>query len=292
MGARSLDRARAFAERFDIPRAYGSYEELVADSDIDVVHIGTLHHTHYEHARLALEAGKAVLLEKAFTLDQRQARDLADLAEERGLFLMEAMWTRFLPHMIELRNRVASGAIGEPRYLHADFGFHDEYDPKLRFYDITAGGGSLLDRGIYCLSWVANLVGLPQKIAASATLAPNGVDAQISAILDYPAAQALIESAVNISTPQEAWIAGTKGMIKVGPRFWSPAPLEIHVGDAVETWTHPTVAAGYEYEVAEVARCVAAGETSSSVMPVEETVALMGVMDEMRRQAGVHFPGE
>jgi predicted dehydrogenase len=295
VAARSKERAQTFADKFAIPRAYGSYQEIVSDPEVDVVYIATVHNTHFPAAKLALEAGKNVLMEKAFTLNQSEAQQLADLAKAKGLFLMEAMWTRFLPHMVELRNRINAGDLGELRYAHVDFGFRDEYDPNTRFYDPKIGGGALLDRGIYSVSWAVNLLGIPDAISARATLAPTGVDAQVSAILDYTEkeAQALVESALNVTTPQDAWISGTKGSIRLPAPFWAPTRLEIQLaGSDPEVWSHPTQARGYEYEIAEVARCLSAGQTESKVMPVAETVAIMGVLDEIRAQCGVSFPGE
>ncbi|MDR0416421.1 MAG: Gfo/Idh/MocA family oxidoreductase [Propionibacteriaceae bacterium] len=295
VAARSAARAQSFAQEFEIPSSYGSYAELVADPDVDVVYIATVHSTHFDNAKLALEAGKPVLLEKAFTMNQAEARTLADLAASKGLFLMEALWTRFLPHMVELRNRINSGALGELRYAHADFGFRNDYDPATRFYDPAVGGGALLDRGVYPVSWVVGLMGLPEAVSGRAVLTPDGVDAQISAVLDYPSqsAQALVESALNVTTPQEAWAAGSDGMVRVRRPFWIPTVLEIHqAGRDVETWEHPVVARGYEYELAEVARQIAAGATESPAMPLRETVAIMGILDELRSQCGIKFPGE
>jgi predicted dehydrogenase len=295
VASRSVERGQAFAQKFGAARVYSSYAELVADPDIDVVYVATLHHTHHGAAKLALEAGKAVLLEKAFTMNQEEAADLLQTAKERDVFLMEAMWTRFLPQQVELRNRIAAGVIGEPRFASNDFGFRNDFDAASRFYDPAVGGGALLDRGIYSISWVADLLGIPEGVVAKAHLAPSGVDAQFSAVLDYPGklAQATVEAAVNITTPQDAWISGTEGMIRIPSRWWQPSSLEIHTGDNdIETWSYPVKAAGYEYEIAEVARRVANGEKFSPNMTPEDSVAIMGVLDEIRRQTGVVFPGD
>ncbi|MDR1824788.1 MAG: Gfo/Idh/MocA family oxidoreductase [Bifidobacteriaceae bacterium] len=295
VGARSAERAQAFADKFGAARAYGSYEELVADDQVQVVYVATTHNTHYPAAKLALEAGKHVLMEKAFTVNQREAAELAELAAARGLFLMEAMWTRFLPHMVELRERVAAGVIGDPLYFSADFGFRNEFDPDTRFYSPELGGGALLDRGIYPISAAVSLFGLPEAVVSAATLAPSGVDAQFCAILDYPSkgAQAVVESALNVTTPQAALLAGSAGMVKLPAPFWAPTALEIAVeGKEPEVWRYQTVGRGYEYQIAEVARRVAAGETESPVMPVAETVAIMGLMDTIRAQCGITLPGD
>ncbi|MDR0592469.1 MAG: Gfo/Idh/MocA family oxidoreductase [Bifidobacteriaceae bacterium] len=292
VGSRSRERAEAFAARFGAPRAYGSYEALAADPEVDVVYVATLHHTHHRLARLALEAGKAVLVEKAFTLNQAEARDLAELAAERGLFLMEAMWTRFLPHMTALRQWVAAGRLGEVRYVQGDFGFASAYDPTSRFFDPAVGGGALLDRGVYPLYLAADLLGLPERVTASATLAPSGADSQVSAILDYPNGQALIESSMIVTTPQEAWVAGTEAMVRLAGAYWRPTTLELRSGGKVEMWSRETLAAGYEYELAEVARRVSDAATESPLMPVSQSVGLMGVLDQIRAQIGVKFPGD
>jgi predicted dehydrogenase len=287
-----MERAQTFAEQFGAPRAYASYADLVADPEVQVVYVATVNSTHHDIAALALRAGKAVLLEKPFTLDQAEAADLAALAARHGTFLMEAMWTRFLPHIVELRRLVQTGRIGQPLFGRADFGFHQAYDPASRLYSPALGGGALLDVGIYPISWAVNLLGLPSGLSARAQLAPSGVDSQVSAILDYGAggAQVLVNASVGVTTPQDAWICGTEGMIQVTSPWWRPASLVIHSGDQVETWPQsavPAQAAGYEYQIAEVARRVSAGELESPVMPVAESVAIMGLLDTIRQDCGI-----
>jgi predicted dehydrogenase len=295
VGSRSAARARDFAERFEIPAAHGSYQELVADPGVDIVYVATPNSFHHEHARLALEAGKPVVVEKTFTLNQAQAQDLADLAQDRGLFLMEGMWTRFLPHAAELRERLARGVIGDVVTLTVDFGERNAFDAGDRFHDPGLGGGALLDRGVYCVAWAVDLLGLPGTVQARADLTGTGVDGHVSAILGYPErqAQALIQASIVADTPQESWIAGTGGLIRVDRRFWEPTLLDMRGDDgAHDVWTHATRSRGYEYEIAEAARRVSAGETSSPLLPPAQSVAIMGVMDQIRSQIGVRFPGE
>jgi predicted dehydrogenase len=295
VGSRTLDRALDFAAEFDIPASHGSYEDLVEDPDVDVIYVATPNSEHYAHAMLALEAGKHVLVEKSFALNQAQAREIVDLAASRKLFCMEAMWTRFLPHHVELRRLVQEGEIGELVTAVAPFGARNEFDPESRFFSPRLGGGSLLDMGIYSVSWIVDLFGEPGTIQARGELTTTGVDALQSAILGYPArgAHAVAQSTIAAPTPQDAWIAGTDGFIRVTPQFWAPASLTItHRDGTTDEWFEDVIPHGYQYEIAEVARRITNGETFSPLMTPEQSVTIMGVLDEIRRQVGFAFPGE
>ncbi|MDR1428281.1 MAG: Gfo/Idh/MocA family oxidoreductase [Bifidobacteriaceae bacterium] len=295
VGSRSPARANEFAAQFGAERAHGSPEDLMADDGVDIVYIATPNSAHHAGARAALLAGKHVLVEKPFTLNQPEARDLADLAAERKAFLMEAMWTRFLPQQIKLRQLIADGALGELVTAWADFGSFNPMDAEGRFYSPNLGGGSLLDLGIYPVSWIVNLFGLPGSIRASGLLTQTGVDAQMTAILEYPAreASAVAMSSIVVDTPWEAVVAGTRGLVKVPRPFWGPSSLIIELADGtIEEWTAAVRSTGYEYELAEVATRIAAGETFSPEMAPAESVAIMGVLDAIRAQIGVRFPGD
>jgi predicted dehydrogenase len=292
-GSRDLARARAFAEELGVPRAHGSYEDLVADPGVDIVYVATPHSEHLAGAMLALRAGKPVLVEKSFALDAAQARAIIEEAGARGLFCMEAMWTRFLPHQVELRQRVADGMLGEIVAGAAAFGQRNEFDAASRFYSPYLGGGALLDRGVYTLSWLCDLLGRPGSVTARAQLAGTGVDGHVSALLEYPArdASAVAQASVYAALPNTAWLAGSRGYVEV-PSFWEPAPLHFTFSDGrTETWEWPTLrGAGYEFELAAAARSVSDGETTNPVMPPEQTLAIMELMDAIRSQVGITWP--
>jgi len=290
IGSRSKEKAQAFADKYDIPVACGSYEELVARPDVDVVYIATPNSEHHANTRLALEAGKNVLVEKPFTLTQGDAIDLAKLAQAKGLFITEAMWTRFLPHQIELRRRVANGDLGDLITAVADFGECDIPDFSNRFFSKALGGGSFYDKGIYPLMWIADLFGIPQTVQARAEMVPTGVDGHISVILGYPdqGVHAVAQSSILVQTPAAAWVAGTMGYCEV-PGFWSPAPLHFSFADGTkETWEWAGVASrGYEYELAATAQAITDGLLTHPLIPIEETIAIQGLLDEIRAQIGL-----
>jgi predicted dehydrogenase len=294
VASRNPQRASEFAARFDIPVSYGSYQELLNDPAVDAVYIATTNNAHHAHALMAITAGKNVVVEKTFALNQREAQEMVDAAAAAGVFIMEGMWTRFLPHMAKIRERIAQGFIGTPLALGADFGRRHSYDPTDRFYGQNHGGGTLLDRGVYPVSIAAHLLGLPTAILATADLAPNGVDSQVAIILSHQAgAQSILHSSAKVATPIRMWIAGTEGMIEtVGP-FFAPTPLALKRDDGqVERWDHPMPTRGMEFQFAEAARRINANEQLSPLMPPTETVQIMGVLDEIRTQAQVVFPGD
>jgi predicted dehydrogenase len=302
VGSRTAAAGQAFAAEFAVPRSYGSHADLVADPDVDVVYVATPHSAHAQGALLAISAGKHVLVEKAFTLDAVQAQRVVDAARAAGVFCMEAMWTRFLPHVVRLRERLADGAIGEVRTVVADHGQRFTPDPAHRLFDPALGGGALLDLGVYPISWAHMVLGAPSGIVATSVPAVTGVDAQTSAVLTYPGgAHALVTCTMESFTPRRAWIAGTLGTIDVEPTFYAPSRFTLRRDDGhVETFDPDVDAAGLpllagpgkglRFEAAEVARCVAAGLTESPGMPLDETVAVMATMDEIRRQIGLVHP--
>lgn len=228
VGSRSRDRADAFAAEHSIPRAYGTYEELVADQEVDIVYIATTNNAHFSNAKLALEAGKHVLLEKPFTLDAAQAKKLVRIARINNVFLMEAMWTRFLPNHTALFEKLAEGIIGEPLYLMAD---HNQNLPKHSFprlHDPALGGGSLLDLGVYPISLAHRVFGIPMRIQASASLMTGNVDESMGAIFDYSGGrQAIVHSSVRSAGPVKAFILGTSGRIEMDKSFYGFSPFTV-----------------------------------------------------------------
>jgi predicted dehydrogenase len=307
VGSRHLARSQAFADaqRAQHPhapvRAHGSYAALVADPAVDVVYVGTPNPDHAPSVRLALAAGKAVLCEKPFTLNRAEAEGVVALARERGLFLMEAMWTRCLPAIAEAKRLVDAGAIGEPLSVLADFGFAAPFPATHRVFDPALGGGALLDLGIYPLSLAAFLLGPVQAVQAMAQRGATGVDVHLAFQLKHAGdrvSQGLCS--LRATTGCGATVLGTTGRIEIEPQFhaaqalrvWRDAAGGASAPQVVERLERPARGDGFVPQVEEVQRCLRAGLRESPVMPLDESVALMGWMDEMRRQVGVSYPGE
>jgi predicted dehydrogenase len=293
VGSRSTASAAAFAERFHVPRAYASYDELVADPDIDAIYIATPHSSHAEDALRAIAAGTAVLCEKPFTINATEAATVVAAARARGVFVMEAMWTRFLPVFVAIREQIAAGRIGEVRLLSADFGFRTAVNPASRLFDPALGGGALLDVGVYCVSLASMLFGPPTGIQSLANLGSTGVDEQAAILLGHASgAMALLATATRTDTPHEATILGTAGMIRVAAPWWAARAYRITVDGVTEDCALPPLGNGYAHEAAEVARCVRAGLTESPIMPLDETIAIMRTLDALRAQWGLRYPME
>jgi predicted dehydrogenase len=303
VGSRTAAGAAAFADRFSVPRRYDSVAGLVGDPEVDAVYVATPHPAHAEGALAAVAAGKHVLVEKAFTVDAAQAHAIADAAREAGVVVLEAMWTRFLPHTLRIRELIAAGAVGDVRTVVADHGQWFAQDPTHRLFDPDLGGGALLDLGIYPVSWASMILGTPSRVTAVSDPAFTGVDAQTSVVLQYPGgAHAVLTSTLEALTPRRAWISGTEGTIEVDPTFYALTSFTLTRRDGhVERFETPAEIVGgrgdgggkgLRFEAAELARCVAEGLTESPHLPVAETVAIMETMDEIRRQIGLVYPGE
>jgi predicted dehydrogenase len=277
VGSRAGGTAEAFAERYGIGRAYGSYAELAADDKVDVVYVATPHNVHHSAARTCLEAGRAVLVEKPFTTTAADAEDLVALARERNLFAMEAMWTRFNPLVARLRALVADGAIGEVKAVYADFSENFPFDAGHRLWAPELAGGALLDLGVYPVSFAWMLLGAPATVQAMTTPAPTGVDANTGILFGYESgAVALLHCGFLATSPQTATITGTKGWVEVAGPFWHPDTMTLHRdGAEPETFRVEPAGHGYTYQAEEVARCVDAGLTESPAMPLDESVAIV-----------------
>jgi predicted dehydrogenase len=289
VASRSLDRAQAFAGRHDIDRAHGSYAEILADPDVDVLYLATPHPQHHALALGALRAGKALLVEKAFTATTAGAVEIVDLARETGVFVMEAMWTRFQPAVVALRELVADGAIGEVRSVQADLGVSREYDPADRLFDLALGGGALLDLGVYVASFAQMLLGTPERVVAAGSLFASGADAEATLLLDYADGRtATLMTSLRNALPGQARVFGTTGWIDVLPRFHHPTTIVLHrAGAEPETITRQPIGAGYAHELIEVTDCVRAGRTESAVMPLADTLAVQTLLGEAAEQLGV-----
>lgn len=282
VGSRKAESADAFGARLGIPARHASYEALANDPDVDIVYVATPHPMHHGNARLALEAGKPVLVEKPFTMDAAEARDLVGLARDRGLFLMEAMWTRFLPHVRHIRELLPS--LGDVVTVSADHGQWFAEDPAFRLFAPELGGGALLDLGIYPVSFASMVLGAPDRVAAMATPAFTGVDAQMSMLFGYKSgAQAVLSCTLSAVSPTTAAIVGTEARIEVEGPFYAPASFTLIQRDGERT-RHEYVdeGRGLRHQADEVARLLAEGATESPLMPLDETVSIMATMDEVR----------
>lgn len=294
VGSRTAERAVAFAEEFGGARAHGSYEELAADPEVDAIYVATPHPFHAEHSILCLEAGKPVLCEKPFTVNAEQARVAVETARRCDVFLMEAMWTRFLPVMDQVRAWLQEGAIGEVLMVSADFGFRAGVNPEGRLFNPALGGGALLDVGIYPLSFASMVLGAdPVEIRGTAHIGSTGVDEISAMTLRYAGGQvATLSTAVRANTPKEARIVGSEGTIYVDAPFFVSEGATLIAGQREERFEESMAGNGYNYQAAAVAEALARGEREHPVMPLNESLALMGVMDELRAQWGLKYPME
>ncbi len=294
VASRRQETADAFGERYSVPRRYGSYGELAQDPDIHVVYVATPHPFHKENTLLCLEASKAVLCEKPFALNAQEARAMIQAARERGLFLMEAMWTRFLPLMVKIREMLEQGSLGAIQMLSADFGAHFPFDPAHRAYNPELGGGALLDLGVYVIS-LASMVfrGPPAQMTSLVTLAETGVDEQEGMVFRYPEGQiAVLDASLRVTTAQEATIVGAHGRVRIHRPWWAASRFTLSTETQETDMIIPFAGNGYNYEAREVMACLRAGKTESDVMPLDETLAIMETMDQLRAQWGLRYPQE
>lgn len=294
VGSRNLQRANAFADKFRIPHRHGNYTDLAHNPDVDVIYVATPHPFHKECAMLCLEAGKAVLCEKPLTVNAEQAAEMIACARENDQFLMEAMWTRFLPVIVKVREWLAEGIIGEPRLLTADKASRQPLSTetlKGRLFNPELGGGGLLDVGVYTIALAYMVFGTPSKITSLAHIGETNVDEQASILLGYDAGEiANLFCAIRTDTPNEARIAGTNGAIHI-PEFWQATsatltrtrkePIHIEI---------PFKSNGFENQAMEVINCLREGKLESDVMPLDESLSIMKTMDTIRFQWGLRYP--
>ena len=292
VASRNEAKARDFCQTHGAVKWHEGYEALVADPEIDVVYVATPHIFHKEHSILCLNHGKPVLCEKPFAINKKEAGGMVAFAKAKNLFLMEAMWTRFLPVIVKIRELLAGGAIGEVRMLFADFGFRPKFDPESRLFDPALGGGSLLDVGVYPVSFAHLIFGKPpSRIAGSAAFAATGVDESMAAVLRYDKGEsALLSSSIVLDTVCGATIFGTAGSIRI-PAFWRAVSATVTAGGK-EKIAIPFRANGYEYEAEEVVRCIRDGKIESEIMPLQDSLAIVETMDAIRAQLGLVYPTE
>jgi predicted dehydrogenase len=294
VGSRSQDAADAFGDQFDVPRRYPTYAELVADPEVDAVYVSTPHPMHARDSLLAIEAGKAVLCEKPFTLNAAQAREVAAAAQDRGTLLMEAMWTRWLPHIVQIRSLLAEGALGRVCAVYADHGQKMEFDPGSRLFAPELGGGALLDLGVYPISLASMVLGEPSSVVAVSDPTPTGVDLQTSMLLRHPGgAQAVLTCTMEASSPVSAAIVGTEARIEIDRTWYAPTTFRLVTASGETTeYDGSCPGRGMQYQAAELGRCLRAGLLESPDLPVAEMIAIMATMDEVRSQIGLAYPGE
>jgi predicted dehydrogenase len=294
IASRDLARAEAFASTYGAEQIYDSYEALAADPGIDAVYIATPHGFHAEHTLLCLQKGKAVLCEKPMALNARQVGEMTAASVRHRVFLMEAMWTRFLPLMQQTMELIGTGKIGTVKYIRADFGFLSPFQPASRLYDLRLGGGSLLDIGIYPLFLCLQLLGKPDGIRAAGQLAPTGADETCHAILQYlDGRSAVISSTLACQTTLTAEIAGTEGMILIpSPWYKNDRLFWNRSGEQQQTIAVEPMVNGFEYQIREVTRCLDAGLIESPSMPHAFSLLMASTMDTIREQIGVKYPEE
>jgi predicted dehydrogenase len=295
VGSRTQAGADKFARQFNIPHAHGSYEALVTDPDVDIVYVATPNPMHCENALMALNAGKHVLIEKPFAINAAEARKIVDLAQAKNLVVMEAMWTRFLPHMVRIREIIASGTLGTIYSVIADHTRDLPTDPNHRLNAMSLGGGALLDLGIYPISLAWDILGKPEAVASMARLKETGVDAEIATIFRHAGgAISTTISTLDNSGPNVATILGTQARIDVATVWYMPTSFRVidRNESVIEEYSTAAEGRGMQYQAHEMARLVAAGELNSKIMPPEESVSIMGTLDTVRSQIGLRYPGE
>ncbi|MDW8107168.1 MAG: Gfo/Idh/MocA family oxidoreductase [Armatimonadota bacterium] len=294
VGSRAQHTADAFGAQFGIPKRYGSYEALFADPEVEIVYVATPHSLHAENTLAALQAGKHVLCEKPFTLNASQAEQVIRAARASGKFVMEGMWTRCFPLIREVVRRVQAGELGEVRLVMADFGFRPPFDPNSRLFAPALGGGALLDVGVYPVSLAFLILGAPAQVASYAALGATGVDELCSILFTYAnGAQAVLSASLQVDTPKQAHLCGTQARIDIPAPWWKPSEAWLTRSDGTrEHLLYPYEGDGLQFEIRHVHECIHQGLTESPWMPLDETLAIMRVLDTLRSQWGVRYPGE
>lgn len=292
VGSRTSNSAEAFAKEYSIPVSYGDYQGLVEDPNVDIVYVGTTNSIHRVNCLQALEAGKPVLCEKPFMVNSREAIDVINVAKKKNLFLMEALWTRYIPAFKKARQMWENGAIGDVYTTTSDIGFIYERSIQHPLYNPALAGGALLDLGAYPVSMAHIAFGEPDTVKATAFLGPTGVDEQIGMLFGYKGGQVSIGLATfKTSAPMEATVYGTKGYIRIHAPFYKPTSFTLRLnGQDPQLIEVPHLGNGWNYEAIEVMECLRAGKLESELAPHAETLALMRTMDRIRENIGLKYP--
>ena len=291
--SRTLDRARAFAAEHGIPNAYDDLATMAGHPDIDAIYVATPHARHLRDTLTAIEAGQAVLCEKPLALSAAQSEQMIAAARAKGTFLMEAIWSRFLPSYRALAGILQDGRIGQPLLVEADFGFRRPLDPDSRLFNLELGGGALLDVGIYPIHLCQLVLGSPDRISADAVIGETGADEQVAAVLHYgTGALGVIKAAVRVNMSCRARIAGTEGSISIPPAMHYPDHFVVTTAAGSERIETPFEGDGLRFEIDEVQSCLQAGRTQSEILPLDGSLSIARTMDAIRDQIGLTYPGE
>jgi predicted dehydrogenase len=291
VGSRDVNKAFEFARRYNAQKAYGSYDELASDKDTDVIYIGTPHVCHCENTLLCLDKGKAVLCEKPFAMNEKEVSRMVSKSREKNIFLMEAIWTRFLPSIKKTLELIEAGAIGEIIHIKSDFGYKAEYDPEWRLFKQELGGGSILDIGIYPVFLILLLLGEPDEIVADAVIGKTNVDELVSAYFKYNSGKmATLYSTLIANTPVETEISGTKGYIRINRMWHMSRSVVLHLNDGrTETFEFNYKGTGYEFEAEEVTNCLQRDIKESYLLPLDFSLKLIRILDVIRKKCGVKY---
>lgn len=296
--SRDLLRAESFAKKYGIEHAYGSCEAMMKNDNIDCIYIGVPHALHKEYMELGIKNHKNILCEKPFTINAKEAMEITDLAKANKVFVMEAMWTKYLPVIQKVKAYIKNNVIGELTSFEASFGFFTETDINNRLFNLELGGGALLDVGVYPLCLALYIVGkLPDKVVSDASLGDTGVDEinhmELTFNMDYGEIKARLASALKENQGADAVITGTKGRIEI-PDFFKADKAYVYdlSGKLAETISEPHISNGYEYEAEEVQSCIKAGKSESDVHTLEDTIALLKILDTMRNEWGLTYPAD
>jgi predicted dehydrogenase len=294
VGSRTLPSAEAFAKQYHVPRVHGSYQALVEDPNVDVVYVATVNSWHHKNCLDALQAGKPILCEKPFMVNSGEAEEVISFAREKRLFLMEALWTRFIPAFILARQMWESGVIGDVRVAMSEFGFICDQTPPAHLFNSKLAGGSMLDVGAYPISLAHILFGEPDTLASLAQIGETGVDEQTGMLFGYRGGQlAMGYSSFNVESPKEATVVGTKGYIHIHAPFYCPSSFTLYLnGKEAEVFNIPYEGNGWNYEAVEVMQCLRSGKLESDLASHQETLALIRTMDRIRAQIALKFPFE
>ncbi|MGM1054253.1 MAG: Gfo/Idh/MocA family oxidoreductase [Bacteroidota bacterium] len=290
VASRDIEKAKTFSAEYNFKKSYGSYEELATDTEVDIIYVATPHVFHQEHTLLCLKNKKAVLCEKPFAINSRQVEEMILTAEENKIFLMEAMWTYFLPHYQYILDLVKTKKFGTIKSLKADFGFAAPYLPEKRLYNKVLGGGSLMDIGIYPLFAALSLMGIPNTIKAQAKMSDTGVDESCDIDLTYEhGAVACLSSAINLKIPTIATITFEQAIIILQNRFHEPTSVLINSGGNKEEITFDVTSRGYNYEAIHVQQMLSEGRTESTIMTFQKSRELIALLDSVREEIGLIY---
>ncbi len=287
-------RARDFAKKYSVFNYYNSYEQLFSDDTVDLVYVATTHNFHCDNTLAAVNAKKHVLCEKPIAVNASQVKQMINAAQSNKVFLMEAMWTRFLPMMAEVRELIAKDTIGQPQLLHVDLGVVYDFDPLSRAYDPNLAGGALIDIGVYCLALASMIFGKPNNISSTYKMAETGVDTRSTILLEYDNGKAaVLFQALDLETPKEALIVGTKGSIKLHPIWMEGREYTIKLNNGTEkTYKADTHENGFIYQIKAVHKSIEAGKRQCDLMSLAETLSIAQIMDTLRARWNFKYPFE